>query len=333
MFPAPPRPGNDDHADPAAFWFARLNGGGPTSAEDEAGFRRWLDEDSENPRAYRSCQQTWRLLELDAAEPEVLALRSAALGPEDRRFNRRRALFGLTGGAVAAACGGLWLMTSASAARALISTRAGQRLTAPLPDGSEVTLAPMTRLRLDYGQGRRAVVLETGQAYFNILPDAAQPFSLRVGERVLTTEQGRFQLTYLNDRPDILVEQGQLSLADRGGEGAVVRLETGQRVDVRNGRLEKAAADVEVETAWRLGRLVVRDRPLREVVAAFNHYSADRLAIEDQAAGDKRISGSFRYDGGREFALALATGFDLSVKRAPDGVWRIRTPDETTTLR
>ena len=37
MFPAPPRPGNDDHADPAAFWFARLNGGGPTSAEDEAG--------------------------------------------------------------------------------------------------------------------------------------------------------------------------------------------------------------------------------------------------------------------------------------------------------
>ena len=247
MFPAPPRPGNDDHADPAAFWFARLNGGGPTSAEDEAGFRRWLDEDSENPRAYRSCQQTWRLLELDAAEPEVLALRSAALGPEDRRFNRRRALFGLTGGAVAAACGGLWLMTSASPARALISTRAGQRLTAPLPDGSEVTLAPLTRLRLDFGQGRRAVVLETGQAYFNILPDAALPFSLRVGERELTTEQGRFQLTYLDDRPDILVEQGQLSLADRGGEGAVVRLKTGQRVDVRNGRLEKAAADVE---AW-----------------------------------------------------------------------------------
>lgn len=334
MFPAQPRACNDDQADPAAFWFARMNGGCGPSREDEIDFRRWLDEDLENIRAYRSCQQTWRLLELDAGEPEVVALRSAALGPDERRFNRRRALFGLTGGAIAAACGGLWVMTTASPARALISTRAGQRLTAPLPDGSEVTLAPMTRLRLDYADGRRAAVLEAGQAYFHILPHAGQPFGVRVGERVLTADQGRFQITYLDDQPEVVVEQGRLQVADRRGEGGVVRLETGQRADVRDGRLEKAGpADVEAETAWRLGRLVVRDRPLREVVEAFNHYSTDRLLVEDQAAGEKRISGSFRYDGGREFALALATGFDLSVERAPEGVWRIRTPDETTTLR
>lgn len=331
--PLYPRSGGDDHADPAAFWFARLNRGGPLSPQDEIDFRRWLNEAPGNIHAYRGCQQAWRLLELEAGEPEILALRSTALGMDDRGLSRRRAVFGLAGGATAAACGGLWVMTAASPARALIATRAGERLTAALPDGSEVTLAPMTRLRLDYVGKQRAAVLETGQVYFHILPDPGQPFVLRVGEDVLTTEQGRFQLTCLDDRPDVVVEQGRMSLASHGAEASVVRLEGGQRADVGGGPPRVSAADIEAETAWRLGRLVVRDRPLREVVEAFNRYSTDQLSVEDRAAGEKRISGSFRYDGGREFALALATGFDLSVERAPEGVWRIRTPDETTTLR
>lgn len=326
------RTANDDHADPAAFWFARMNAGTTPSLEDEAGFRAWLDENPSNIAAYRDCQQAWRLLEIDAGEPEVLALRAAALG-QDRPRLSRRALFGLAGGAVAASCGGLWIVGAASPARALISTRAGQRLNATLPDGSEVTLAPLTRLRLDFVDGRRAAVLEKGQVYLNLTTDPARPFALRAGDRVLTADGGRFQLTLQGDRPEVVVEQGGLSVVARRGDNTPVRLTTGQKGGLSDQGFRVGPADVEVETAWRDGRLVVRDRPLNEVVAAFNRYSADRLSIEDRAAGAKHISGSFRYDGGREFALALATGFDLSVKRTSDGVWRIRTPEGSTTVR
>lgn len=335
MFPAPFGPSNDDHADPAAFWFARMNSGGAPSPEDEVHFRRWLDEDPENGRAYRSCQQAWRLLELDAGEVEVLALRSAALRPEARRFTRRRALFGLTGGAVAASCGGLWVMTAASSARALITTEAGQRLTAPLPDGSEVTLAPSSRLRLDYAADRRAAVLEGGQAYFHVQPGAA-PFILRVGGQVMTIDQGRFQTAYRDRQPDVVVEQGLLRVSDRRDPSAMLLLKAGQGADARASELRVAPVDVEAKTAWRLGRLVVRDRPLREVIESFNRYASDRLVLADPAAGEVRISGSFRYDGGQEFALALASGFDLSVQRMADGVWRVgspaRSPDGAATL-
>ncbi|HEY1071883.1 FecR family protein [Brevundimonas sp.] len=321
------RPDNDDHTDPAAFWFARMNSGGAVSPEDEIRFRRWLDEDPENSRAYRSCQLAWRLLELDAGEPEVLALRSAALGPGylgpgARRLTRRRALFGLTGGAVAASCGGLWVMTSASSARALISTEAGQRLTAPLPDGSEVTLAPSSRLRLDYAADRRAAVLEAGQAYFQIRPDSA-PFVLRAGNQMMAAVQGQFQITCRGQQSEVVVEQGRLRMSDRRDESATLMLTAGQGGRARTGELQVAPVDVEVETAWRLGRLVVRDRPLREVVDLFNRYASDRLAVDDAAAGEVRISGSFRYDGGREFALALAHGFNLSARQTADGVWRV----------
>ena len=323
---------NDDHGDPAAFWFARMNAGTPPSAEDQASFRLWLDADPANIAAYRRCQQTWRMLELDAGEPELLALRAAALG-RGRPSVSRRALFGLAGGAAAACCGGVWILGAASPARALISTKAGQRLTATLPDGSEAVLAPLTRLRLDFADGRRAAVLEQGQVYLNLATDADRPFALRAGDRVLRADGGRFQLTLKDDRPDVVVEQGALAVGDRWSGKAPVRVAAGQKGGWGAGGLQVVQADVEAETAWRDGRLVVRDLPLSEVVAAFNRYSADRLSIEDRVAGAKRISGSFRYDGGREFALALATGFDLSVKRTSDGVWRIRTPEGSTTVR
>jgi len=332
MYSVHSRIANDDHADPAAFWFARMNGGTTPSLEDEAGFRRWLDEDPANIAAYRDCQQAWRLLELDAGEPEVLALRAAALARPRPRLSRR-ALFGLAGGAVAASCGGLWVLGAASPARALMSTKAGQRLSATLPDGSEVTLAPLTRLRLDFARGRRGAVLEQGQVYLNLAADPSRPFALRAGDRVLTADGGRFQLTLQDDRPDVVVVQGALTVSERRGRGAPVRLAAGQKGGLTASGIHVFPADVEVETAWRDGRLVVRDRPLSEVVGAFNRYSADRLSIEDRAAGAKHISGSFRYDGGRECALALATGFDLSVKRTSDGVWRIRTPEGSTTVR
>lgn len=317
-----------DAGDAAAFWFARMNGGVTPSVEDEAGFRRWLDSDPANVAAYRDCQTVWRMLNDEAAEPEVLALRAAALGQVEPHLSRR-AMFGLAGGAVAASCAGLWVLTAPSPARALISTKAGQRLNATLPDGSEVTLAPLTRLRLSFENGRRSATLERGQAWFDLKPDAARPFALRVGDHVLTTEGGRFQLTVAGDRPDVVVEQGVLTVAERHGGKASVRVPAGRKSD----GFTVTAADVEAETAWRMGRLVVRDQPLSQVVAAFNRYSGEQLLIEDSAAGQKRISGSFRYDGGREFALALASGFDLSVKRTSDGVWRIRTPEGTATVR
>lgn len=325
MFSVDPNTGVDDAA---AFWFARMNGGVTPNPEDEAGFQRWLHADPVNAGAYRDCQTIWRMLNDEAAEPEVLALRAAALGQVEPRLSRR-AMFGLAGGAIAASCAGLWVLSAPSPARALISTKAGQRLNATLPDGSEVVLAPLTRLRLNFVGGRRFATLERGQVWFDLTPDAAHPFAVRVGDHVLTAEGGRFQLAVTEDRPDVVVEQGVLMVAERRGGKALVRVSAGQKSD----GLRATTADVEAETAWRLGRLVVRDRPLSEVVAAFNRYSAEQLSIEDGAAGAKRISGSFRYDGGREFALALATGFNLSVKRTSDGVWRIRTPEGSTTVR
>lgn len=336
MHPVIPPAQNDDHADPAVYWFARMNSGLTPGLEDEVGFRAWIEADPANIESYRLCQAAWRTLAADAAAPEVLALRAEALRGEAGaqvgvgRMSRRRALFGLTGGAVAAAGAGVWVLAASSPARARISTEAGQRLTAPLPDGSEVTLAPLTRIRLDYGRGRRGVRLEAGQAYFNVAGGDKRPFEVIAGDRILSGDAGRFQVTLKADAPDVVVETGVLKLtSDR--DGPATRIAAGQRALGDGLDLRIEPVDLESATAWRLGRLVVRDRPLREVVQAFNLYSSDRLALADERAGAVRISGSFRYDGAHEFVLALRDGFGLVVLHRPDGVWRISSADGTAT--
>lgn len=334
MFPAQPAHDNDDHDDPAAFWFARMNSGAQPAFADEIAFRAWIDADPAHIEAYRQCQVAWRALGLDAGAPEILALRSKALKLENGAVTRRRALFGLTGGAFAAAGAGVWVLSAASPAKALIVTKAGQRMTAPLPDGSEATLAPLTRLRLDYGEDRRRVRLEAGQAYFNIAADGGRALTVIAGDRVMTASAGRFQVTLLDHGPDIVVEEGVLTVADRRDRKKVLGLlGAGQRAIGDGSGMRVGDADVESATAWRLGRLVVRDQPLSEVVQTFNRYSSERLVIGDDRAGKVRISGSFRYDGGRDFALALASGFDLAVARRPDGAWRIDASEGTATLR
>lgn len=333
MFPATPSADNDDHDDPAAFWFARMNSGASPCLEDEAGFREWLNADPGHIESYRQCQVAWREIGTVAAAPSILARRARALKPQGP-ISRRSALLGLTGGAFAAAGAGAWVIMASSPARALIVTAPGQRLTASLPDGSEVTLAPVTRLRLDYRTDARGATLETGQAYFNVLLDDDRPFTLIAGERAMVADASRFQVSLVNDAADIVVEEGILTVSSRRRrEQVLARLSAGQQASADGSEYMIRAADVEAATAWRSGRLVVRDRPLREVVATFNRYSSDRLVLGDRKAGDVRISGSFRYDGSREFAMALATGFDLSVAQRPDGIWRIEASEGTATLR
>lgn len=332
--PHPPLNDNDDLTDAADVWFARMNGGDPVSPEREAAFNAWLQADPRHAQTYRDCQKAWMELGLGGCAPPVLAMRSRALETA-AGVGRRRMLFGLGTGIVAAGVGGaVWITAAPSPARALIVTTAGQRLTAPLPDGSQLTLAPLSRVRLDFTDRRRGLTLEAGQAYFEVAHDPARPFVVEAGDRRVTATGTRFQITLLgrDAEAEVVLEEGEVIVASRSDPSvAVRRLVPGQRLSgSKQARIDRG--DVEASTAWRVGRLVVRDRPLDEVVAAFNRYSGDRLVLSDPGLGRMRISGSFRYDGAAEFALALEGSFGLRARAAGAGVWRIDPPDGAATV-
>ncbi len=307
------------HDDEAARWFAKADRG-PMSADDRREFLEWLDE-PENADAYQETADAWSTLGAAKRADGLMAMRAAALR-EASGVSRRRAIFGLAGAAAAAGAGGAALMM-ASAAGATIRTGAGERLTAPLPDGSSVTLAPLSTVRVQYDDARRRVRLIEGQAYFDARSAPQRPFQVMVGDQRAQGSGGRFQVTKQGETAQILIEDGALDVV-AAKAAASHRLTTGQMISGPAGAQPVAAADLDELTAWRDGRLVFSDAPLPQVAAAFNRYSSDRLSLASSSQLDGiRISGSFRYDGTREFAQALRAGFGLRVRQVDETTWEI----------
>ncbi|RAK52668.1 FecR family protein [Phenylobacterium deserti] len=305
--------------EPAAEWFARCDAGA-LSDEQQAELADWT-RSPENARALHEVEAAWADLKAAAADPDLLTLRAQALQTASG-VDRRRLMAGLAGAGAAAGAGG-GALVFATAAAATISTGAGERLVAPLPDGSSVTLAPLSRLKLDFGGERRQVRLMAGQAWFEARHLAGAPFVVVAGEGAARCPGGRFQVTLGPGGPEVLSETASLSVTIRRG-AAPLRV-TGGEVLTGPARLRKLGpTEVERATAWREGLLVFDDWPLGEVAAAFNRYSADRLVVADAAAAT-RVSGAFRYEGARDFAQALSS-LGLQVRQVDTALWRVEPP-------
>ncbi|MDR6623840.1 FecR domain-containing protein [Caulobacter segnis] len=304
--------------DEAARWFAKTDRGQLTG-EDRKAFLEWLEAPG-NADAYQETADAWSTLGAAKGADSLMAMRAAALR-EASGVSRRRTILGLGGGLAAAGAGGAALLI-AGAAGATIRTKAGERLTAPLPDGSSVTLAPLSTVRVQYDKARRRVRLVEGQAYFDARSVPGRPFEVVVGDQRAEGSGGRFQVTKQGQTAQILLEDGLLEVAARGGQR--LRLTTGQMASGAARARRVAPADLDQLTAWRDGRLVFNDAPLPQVVAAFNRYSSDRLALAADTRLDAiRISGSFRYDGTREFAQALVAGFGVRMRQLDETTWEI----------
>jgi ferric-dicitrate binding protein FerR (iron transport regulator) len=172
-------------------------------------------------------------------------------------------------------------------------TATGQRQTIPLADGSTVTLAAESLLRVPGSFPRtRALQLE-GEAFFEVTHDPARPFTVRARDgfaRVLGTS---FNLSaYPNDAGiEVVVVTGRVLLgqAERG-EGAVLTAgQAGQLGDTGTIRVQ-SDVDVSQRIAWTEGRLIFRAVRFSEMVRALERWYDVDIDIADAELAEMRVT-------------------------------------------
>ncbi len=179
------------------------------------------------------------------------------------------------------------------------TTTAGQRLSATLVDGTQLMLAPASRLSVpfDYGRGDRAVRLD-GEAFFTVVHDPAHPFVVRAGNAVATDVGTRFDVrSYVADSAvRVAIADGRVSLhastrlpPSEGDHPSVlahgdVAIVASTRITVAHG------VDVTALTAWTAGRLVFRDTPLRDAVVAMSRWYGVSVVLGDSRLAERRVS-------------------------------------------
>jgi transmembrane sensor len=344
----------------SAQWYERLHRD-TVSEATRAEFERWRIVSPERAEAYARLERTGAQLQGVAESPAILALRhEAALRLTRRTSQRFQPAFAAAAALLIVVVAAVMMVfvapdswrTGVAAwvkklgpAQTDYVTGTGERLTATLKDGSQITLDTQSRLQVAFNEAERVVRLKQGQAYFDVAKDKIHPFVVEVQRRRLVAVGTAFDVRLDADRIQVTMVEGTVrveSTTSRGdarsahpasasGEGATasppspsdappgaqqVVISAGEQLLIEPGAAEHVRRSDSVrETSWRRGQLIFDGARLGEAVAEVNRYSDTKIELTDPELGDIRISGSFATGEPHVFVEAVTTYFPIEVSR------------------
>lgn len=306
----------------AALWGLRIERG--LTPGERVELDTWLASDPDHADRLAAVQAAHAAVECAAAEPEIMALREAALRarPEPWRPSWRKLAAALVALAViggGATLGPSWIGQWGGDG-VVYATGVGERATVTLADGSVLTLNTASRAVADLDGRERRVTLEAGQAYFEVAHDAARPFRVQAGDRVVTALGTAFEVRLDGERVRVALDQGSVRVEGRAGGAGRVVLAPGEVLAAGAGQPARVRpADVDQITSWRSGLVVFEDEPLARAVAEINRYATTPIVIGDAGVNRHRVSGTFRTGDSARFARTLTELFPVAIKSSDDG--------------
>ncbi|WP_160735640.1 DUF4880 domain-containing protein [Altericroceibacterium endophyticum] len=277
----------------AAGWLARLRADDRTQADIDA-FHRWLDADPRHGEHFER---------LSTIFDDVGGLKESIRRPEKAgqpNLTRRSVLAGACVLAVSAS--GLIAWDDAQAR--IYQTAIGEQKRVTLSDGSVLLLDTATRLEECFDADDRLLKLCHGRINC-VVPRGQRPFVVEVGNEMLRTEAGRFDIRHEGDVSAYIAQEGRAVIRSED-TAQHVKIASGERVREEKGHFLRDRPEVMEATAWQSGRAVFRNDTLREALGEMNRYSMQSIQLADPAMADLRISGIYRVGDNRAFAKALA---------------------------
>ena len=308
----------------AADWHVRL-GERPLTADTLAAFRTWRETPA-NAEAYRRVEAMWRSAGRLSADADIQALTRETLRKTRRGAKgtwRRRLV------PAAATLASLVLVAALALyawnpAAGLHKTAVGEQQVLRLDDGTRVTLDTDTRLKVRFGASERRLILESGQALFEVAHDPARPFRVAAGTTEVVALGTVFDVRRTGGGARVTLVQGDVAVTDAGaGSGGAWRLEPGQRLETSGPAPGPTPVDAVEETSWSQGRLVFRRTPLRDAVAEINRYLPEKIVLEAEPVAAVPVNGVFAVGDCDAFVAAVSELFDLSVQPEPGGGVRL----------
>lgn len=211
------------------------------------------------------------------------------------------------------------------------TTADGQRADITLTDGTRITLAPGSRLRVsaDFGEERRDLYLD-GLAFFDVAHDAARPFTVYAGNASAHDIGTSFAVRSFaaDSAVQIVVREGVVAMSGVGPLGAgdvgVLASDGTTRVTHR--------ADVGSMLGWLDGRLTFDDAPLARVVDDLRRWHGADIVIADSAIATLPFTGEMNGLSVRPAVNLLAATLGLRVTREGER-WLLSTDPHRTPKR
>ena len=315
----------------AAAWIARLDGGSLTADELRV-LRRWSRTSKRHRQALEEYASIWDVLDVLAVAQQPAQETSI----EGYRWIR-------VGGALAAGLAvlalafGLLRMQGSNAPnpeqesiRTYI-TAIGQQRTMTLPDDSMVQLNTNSRLQVQYSGDRRDILLQQGEAFFDVTEDE-RPFVVNAGLGQVAAVGTEFAVRLWADNVvEFDVTEGTVRVTANVEPGT--SLATGQ-VQSRifsagdQGRIDQTIELVDTvdpaflkrQLSWRSGVLFFDGDSLESVIAEVSRYTPVEIVIADPSLRSLKVAGYFQTGDTEVLLDTLASSFDIEADYVRPGL-------------
>lgn len=295
-----------DPGDEALAWLMRRTTGA-MNADEEKAFERWKAVPA-NAAAWDEIDTVWDGIGQAFERPDnVVSLR-----PRVRRipqWQRRAAAIAAT---VALFAVSQQYLTYDQYDEA---PRGSARGHAALADGSTIELNTGAALNVDYGADARRVTLARGEAFFDVKRDPAKPFIIKAGQGQVRVLGTAFSVEREGRGARVTVIRGKVRVA---AAGRYVDLVPNEQV-LFDGGAPRAVHRVDAKTAlaWSEGRLVMRNRPLGEVIEAVDRYYPGAIVLTDSEAAKRRVDAVVNLDRIDDWIRTLQKSQALDATRVP----------------
>jgi len=205
------------------------------------------------------------------------------------------------------------------------TTPHAQVRTLTLNDGSRVTLAPRTTLRVAVDGATHGRIAElSGEALFTIVDAPRTPFIVRSGRSVTRVLGTVFDVKHYpaDHGVRIAVLAGKVVVARTSESphvssarlsGATISAGTAVRIPDDSAATQVAIHDTSDYTAWTRGQLVFRRTPLDAVLAAVGQWYGMRFRLADSSLAAARVTATLDGASRAETLRALQSLLDVTM--------------------
>ncbi|NSZ33408.1 FecR family protein [Agrobacterium tumefaciens] len=322
----------DPAMDAALNWLFTLQAS-PDDANLRARLDDWLRADPSHSRAFDLAVGTWGLPEMDMVANEIaarsehaIALREAVdlrqTGPR-RRLSPRIAM--AAAAAVLLATGIQQYPDVMLRWRADYATPTGPHEEVSLPDGSRMILNTASAVSVNFQGAKRSVTLLRGEAYFDVVHDAARPFTVAASFSEVEVKGTAFSVRTDNAQDTVVLERGHIDVSLLQNREDVASLEPGESITASSNNLSVVRkSDTSTSFAWLQGRLVFTDQPFGQVLDEVERYYGRSILVANARLSSMRVNGSYRLDNPERVIHSLATAAGATVTRLPGGIIILR---------
>ncbi|MDP1618665.1 FecR domain-containing protein [Phenylobacterium sp.] len=281
-------------------WSSRVGAAEPRALAD---FEAWMAKSPAHREAYADLAALWR--------SEALVEAAAAVAARPRRRWRGFMRIGAPVG-----------LALASAMMAVIfapifqfqtfETGRGEMRRLQLADGSTAHLSGAARVHIRQGLLGRTVVLDQGEAFFDVNKDG-RPFEVQTDEARVQVLGTAFNVDRLaSGRVELSVYRGAVSFRARGGPSE--ELGRGERASVDNGLLLVATPFDPLDGPdWMGGWFDASDASLAELVEKLDRFSERPITLANPQLGERRISGRFQISEPDKVMSVMAAAYGVRI--------------------